>query len=323
MSDAVNVQVMEGPREPPPTTVNQPYDDSRVKTYRYLRTAIVALLIGLGVAVGYQTWFQDWHLLSSVSAYYYTPAQAIFVGALIGLGACMVALKGTTPTEDVLLNLGGIFAAIVAIVPTSRGSDYRTALLACREAASQQTSNGLDCPTVRALEAATKANVQNNIFALLLVGALGLLATLLFYLLKDRRLYQGVEWDSRKFWWGFGVALAVFVLGAVAYFAFLDWLIDNAHYIAALSLFACILAVAGVNARRHQAKPNQQQGGNALQKYRYTWVALAMLAAAALGIGLWLSHVITLFWLEIAVALLFAVFWMVQTIEQWGDEAAW
>jgi hypothetical protein len=110
---------------------------------------MVCLLLGLGVAVGYQTWRQGCHLLSSVSAYYYTPAQAIFVGALIGLGACMIALKGTRPVEEIFLNLGGRFAAVVAIVPTSRGSDFRTAVAACRAAGpllTEKASSGPDCP---------------------------------------------------------------------------------------------------------------------------------------------------------------------------------
>jgi hypothetical protein len=33
--------------------------------------------------------------------------------------------------EEVFLNLGGMFAAAVAIVPTSRGEDYETAVRAC------------------------------------------------------------------------------------------------------------------------------------------------------------------------------------------------
>ena len=44
-------------------------------------------------------------VLSSVSAYYYTAAQPIFVGALIGLAACVTALRGTNAVEDVALKL--------------------------------------------------------------------------------------------------------------------------------------------------------------------------------------------------------------------------
>ncbi len=40
-----------------------------------------------------------------------------------------------------------------------------------------------------------------------------------------------------------------------------------------------------------------------------------MLAGAAVLIALWLAGVITLFWVEILVALLFIAFWAVQTLE--------
>ena len=331
------VTAMESSGAHPPTSNSQPYSDTSVKTYRYLRIAMVALLVGLGVAVFYQTGSQGWHLLSSVSAYYYTAAQTIFVGALIGLGTCMIALKGTTDLEDLLLNLGGAFAAVVAIVPTSRGSDYRTAIRACNQVVTQgAAAKDLDCPTVRALEAATKANVQNNMVALLAVGMLGLLAALLFFALRDRKMLDQGDVRAKKFWRGFGAMLAVFVVGAIAFVAKVDWFIDNAHYMAALCLFICILGVAVVNAGRQRQERQEQpdlrntasdgqkvQVSEALKNHRYTWVALAMLLVAGVGIGLWISKVITLFWLEIAVALLFAVFWMVQTIEQLGDDPGW
>src|SRR5262249_28989449 len=207
--------------------------DTWVKSYRYLRTAMVGLLVGLGVAVFYQTWRQGFHLLGSVSAYYYTPAQAIFVGALIGLGACMIALKGTTDVEDVLLNLGGMFAAVVAIVPTARDEDYQAAVRACKQAAgpllTQRAPTGLDCPTVQALADATRANVENNMVTLLVVGALGLVATVLFAL-RDGRSNSRVnssevpstnpnsvrKGSRQKFWWGFGAAFVVWACGGVA-----------------------------------------------------------------------------------------------------------
>lgn len=135
--------------------------DTLAKSYRYLRLAMVGLLLCVAVAVLIQIWRQGWNLLGSVSAYYYTPAQAIFVGGLIGLGACMIALLGTTTVQEVSLNLGGVFAAIVAIVPTSRDADYQELVRDCREAGTplltEQASTGrMDCPTVQALEEAPK-----------------------------------------------------------------------------------------------------------------------------------------------------------------------
>jgi hypothetical protein len=302
------------------------HDDTWVKSYRYLRTAMVGLLVGLGVAVGYQTWRQGFDLLGSVSAYYYTPAQAIFVGALIGIAACMIALKGTTAVEDVFLNLGGMFAAVVAIVPTSRGADYESAIRECQQAAgpllTEKASTALDCPSVQALAEATRANVENNMVALLVLGGLGILATALFAL-RERK------WSSQKFWWGFGASVALYAAGAAAFITSIEWFIDNAHYIAAVGLVLCVFVVAVANVRRRQG---EQAGGDAglgqtvgvlLSPRRhdwYAWIARAMVLAAVGGGLLWYFKVITLFWLEISVAALFALFWMVQTIEQLDDE---
>ena len=47
----------------------------------------------------------------------------------------------------------------------------------------------------------------------------------------------------------------------------------------------------------------------------YTWIAGGMLVAAGVLIVLWLTNVISLFWVEILVAFLFVLFWIVQTVE--------
>ncbi len=49
---------------------------------------------------------------------------------------------------------------------------------------------------------------------------------------------------------------------------------------------------------------------------RYSLVAVLMIGIAVVGAILFFTHVISLFWLEIAAAGLFAVFWTVQTVEQ-------
>ncbi len=308
--------------------VTQRRDDTLVKSYRYLRMAMVALLVGLGVSVFYQTWRQGFDLLGSVSAYYYTPAQAMFVGALIGIAACMIALKGTTPVEDVFLNLGGMFAAVVAIVPTSRGEDYQSAVRECRQAAGplltdRPPTTTLDCPTVQALADATRANVENNMFALLVLGGLAIVATVLFALREPSE-------SRRRAWWGVGGAVAVYAAGAFAFIRSIDWFIDKAHYLTAAGLVLCVFVVAVVNARRHQAEGTNGPGGlgktvGVLLSPRhhdwYAWIARAMLAAIVIGALLWYFEVISLFWLEISVAALFALFWTVQTIEQWDEEA--
>jgi hypothetical protein len=310
--------------------------DVWMKTYRYLRIAMALLLLALATAVFYQS-AQQGSLLASVSAYYYTPAQSMFVGGLIGLGACMIALKGTTPVEDTFLNLGGMFAVVVAIVPTSRGRDFEDLVSACG-ALQEKTSDAPDCAGVRALAEGARADVDNNVFASLLVGSLALAAAVAFMVLDRRR-----ERSRRFSWPAFSAAAAVLVAGWVAFYRYKDGVVHNAHWIAALSLFGCIFVVAFENARRRKgmataadaaplaaARPpgnrtvRQIDARSVLRKAGnfYTWIATALLVTGVISIVAWWRHWITLFWLEIIVFFLFIAFWIAQTVEQDGKPPA-
>jgi len=303
--------------------------DIEAKSYRYLRMAIVLLLLAIGVSVGYQTGRQDFHLLGSISAYYYTPAQVIFVSGLIAVGACMVALKGTTEFEDVVLNLGGMFAAVVAIVPTTRGEDYATVVNTCTPQAGPLMTgqvSGLPCPTAPGLADATRANVENSMLTLLIMGGIGLLITLIFAI-NDRRKAtpEQPRSISQKFVWGFGASTVVWAFGWVGLFVSRDWFIAHGHFVAAAGLFACMFAVTVSNALRRDGR---QLSGSWLAAVRagfatlvrwplsaYAWVAWLMIGGVVVVGGLYLGDVVTLFWLEVVVALLFIAFWLVQTIE--------
>jgi len=307
--------------------------DVREKTYTFLRMALVALLLSLGVAVIWQTYRQGWHILDSVSAYYYTPAQPIFVGALIGLCACMIALRGENTPEEVFLNLGGMFAAGVAVVPTSRGGDYRSAIEACKQASSPlltQQPGGVDCPSVLALEQATRANVENNLVALLVVGALALAAT---WFLASRNTSPGGGTQSLAFRWGFWTSVAVVAVTAVLLVVNLDVIIANYHFISAVGLFVCIVAVAVSNAVRRDrlevagsgaamAGPGLRAGLTALRPEAgrrpnlYAGFAWALLAVAVVGVIAVRAGLVSLFWLELAAALLFILFWLAQTFAE-------
>ncbi len=255
-----------------------------ITTWRYLRLAMVALVLGLGASIGYEAWKVDPSCLQeSISAYYYTPAQGFFVGALLAIGTCLFCLKGSTHTEDTLLNLAGMFAPIVALVPTP-GTGH--------------------CASVLGTTRDRDVNVANNVFALLVVGAFALVT---LAVLARRKL---PPWPARA---GYLGAAAVWLIAALLFVVARDLYVDTAHYTAAIAMFGCILAVVVLNALGFKDKTRAATPGN-----RYAAVAGAMVLAAA-GIGAagafgWDYWIIAI---ETALILLFAVFWTIQTIELW------
>ena len=57
-------------------------------------------------------------VLPSVSAYYYSPARDVFVGALIAASLALFALSGRGPSRA-LLDAAALFAPLIALVPTT------------------------------------------------------------------------------------------------------------------------------------------------------------------------------------------------------------
>jgi hypothetical protein len=307
-----------------------PEDDPRAKTHSYLRTAMAALLITIGVAVLHQTW-QQGELLGSVSGYYYTPAQAVFVGGLMALGVAMIALRGTNPVEEVALNLGGMCAILVAVVPTSRNQEQRGGLEACEEA-------GITCPDLSTLEEATRANVVNNMVAALALGLFGMIAALWLVLRAGNR--AGSHLSRTAFWWGLASTAAVWLCCAVTLLVSTGRFIEYAHHIAAVGLLGCLCVVALANAvgkdlkRQNKTEPDDvadalHTAGRALVSPKhsstYAIFARAMIVAGVVGALLLLAERLlpaatreglhTLFWVEIVVALLFILFWLFQTAD--------
>lgn len=303
-----------------------------VKSYRYLRAAMVVVLLWLAAAVLLQTGRQDGDILSSISAYYYTPAQAVFVGALVALGVCMIALQGTTPAEDILLNIGGMFAPIVALVPTARAEDIRAVLEQCREASEpvyNEQGTPVDCEAFEAAEsalaAATRLNIENNVTALFIAGLVGLAATVVLHLLDKE--------EVPRFWRNFTFAAGLYVVGAAFFFRATDGFILRAHMLAAVGLFACIVLVAVVNALRkagvrlseHTSPGSKARkiGGVVVSLDNpYSVVAGLMVLAVAVGVPAnifnWIPD--ALFWLEATLIVLFAALWIVQTKDRWRHD---
>lgn len=257
-----------------------------VTTWRYLRLAMIAMVFGLGVSILYEVSKAPGHCFQgSISAYYYTPVRGFLVGALVTIGACLVCLKGNSEREDTYLNLAGMFAPVVALVPTP---------------------NIASCASVHGNTLDRDVNIANNVFALLAVGLVGLVLAFLLTPKGDRRAPKLLGWFVAALVWL--VALLVFWKGRTLF-------TEKAHYTAAILMFVFIFAVVVLNARGFGSKT----GGPATRN-RYAIIAALMLLSAvvigAAGKAGWDYWVLAI---ETALITLFAVFWVVQTEELWNE----
>lgn len=266
-----------------------------VKTYNYLRIALAALVLLLFASVALEWVAVDGCLQPSISAYYFTPVRAVFVGVLVTMGVCLIALKGNTDGEDVLMNLAGMLAPGVAFIPTT----------ASGRCGSPQV--GVDIAQ----------GVSNTMPALFLTGVVvgGVAAVL------ARREADGVRLSSANRL-GLGLTIAVLGSGAVWFVVARDSFVRRGHDAAAIPMFLAIIAVVWLNAR--DVQHGVEQGGMPSERTRYVamyrTIALAMLAALAATVTISLATGSTslVLWVELVLITLFAVFWVEQTTELWN-----
>src|SRR5680860_326649 len=96
-------------------------DDFVRKTYRYLRIGLLFSVLMLGISIVVErVMIECWQ--TSISGYYYTPVRAVFVSSLVVTGVAMIAIKGQG-VEDLMLNIAGMLAPVVAFVPTQNVSE--------------------------------------------------------------------------------------------------------------------------------------------------------------------------------------------------------
>jgi hypothetical protein len=276
-------------------------DIAAVKTYRYLRISMVGAVVLLGMSILIERSEVDcWQ--TSVSAYYYTPVRAIFVGVLMAIGLCLIVIKGSTAWEDATLNAAGMFAPIVAVVPT-------TDVGRCWSQSPGQRPVDDDGN----LASWVVANIDNNITALLITGIVGLVVAAVIASIATRNLKAVAEVGDLGMRIGLLAAMVFLVVGGVLFVVWDDF-DTRAHGIAAVLMFLFLALAVGGNAwvRRDDPAPRTYF-------WLYTAIAAAMLIAPAvmfpLGPG-W-SHMVLV--LEATEITLFAVFWLVQTKEHWRE----
>ncbi|MGL5930548.1 MAG: hypothetical protein ACRCY8_16580, partial [Dermatophilaceae bacterium] len=195
-----------------------------VTTYRYLRLAIVALLMLLGVSVVLEWWATGRACVQgSISEYLYTPVDSVFVGVVVAVGVCLVALQGSTRGEDVLLNVAGMLAPAVAFVPTQPVGE---------------------CRSVPLVRPDIPSSVANNVGALLVVGIA--VAVVVIAVALHEAGAAGLRRADRL---GVLVAVGVIGAGAVWFYADRESFLRQAHEAAAVPMFAAVIGVVWLNAR--------------------------------------------------------------------------
>lgn len=277
-----------------------------VRTYRYLRLSLVGLVLLLLGCVWLErlTGVEANQHLGSISAYYYTPARSVFVGALVAIGISLAAIVGRRGFEDSALNIAGMLAPIVAFVPTPRGA------------------GGAPCdPDGRcSVPPEFIPSVVNNVWGLIALGlaALGLGAV---------TIYKRPE-TSRGTRIGFVVAALTWV-AFVAWFVFArESFLGGAHFGAAVPLFGLITGVAYVNARRAASR---REGVPTREAKSYTAIYAAVAAVMAVAFAVAIAFVVIdqffgggtptewVLWVEVVLLLAFATFWITQTFDYWTD----
>lgn len=282
-------------------------DQAAVETYRYLRVGLVGLAVLLMVAVALQA-VSDGELLESISAYYFTGVRDVFVGVLVALGLGLIVVRGRG-VEDVLLNLAGMLAPVVAFVPT---------------AASEATGSADRYGTLADLDSSplpAQAGGTNTVWSLVVVGAVGLG----FAAFTARRLSGTARRDAVR-----GViAGSVLVAGLAAWLAIgPDSFLRVAHYVAAAGLFGVFVVVARLNARSavDTDAPVMRMLPAGRRRTAYAAISWSMLATVVVAgmLGLLelggrtpVDH--WLFVIEAVLLVLFATFWLLQTVEYWRD----
>lgn len=268
--------------------------DLAVATYGYLRNGMVVVLVALLVSVVVARLQASpgvgW--LPSISDYYYSPARAIFVSVLVALGACLVILKGNTTLEDTLLNIAGMLAPVVALVPKK-----------CVEECSIYSD-------------ATGQAIGNNVGTLIVTGILGIAVVITLYLRGKSAERPGrrgtligiaavtVVWAAYAGW--FAIARTSFRLAA--------------HFGAAVPMFVIVVVVVIVNAigmGRHDRGAVASLAGRAVYLNRYTTIAVMLTLGTAALAGVWWlidrEHLTLV--VEAWVLVWFALFWVAQGAE--------
>lgn len=277
-----------------------------VKTYRYLRIGLIVAVVLLGASILIEHFkvldVKDrdcWQ--TSISAYYYTPVRAIFVGCMIAVGLALIVIKGRTRLEDNCLNAAGMLAPVVAVVPTT---DVGTCW--------SIKPNPVPIDFNGVIDRWVVDNIANNFNALLIAGAVGLIVAAAIALTVNRGIRGTVETVDRGTRLSLAAVAAALAVGW-ALFETWDSFPRKAHGYSAVGMFLFLIGAVVGKALQHREKSTKS--------YLRLYSGLALVMPIG-GVVIACTRVFgdhTVFALEAFEIVLFAAFWVIQTKENWNE----
>lgn len=273
------------------------YQYDVLRTYRYVRLAMVLLVVMLGVGVAIEVAREGW--LPSISDAYYTPARAAFVGCLCAIGTCLIVYRGNTDAEDAVLNGSGFLAFLVAFVPVRRE----------------------DACSVRTVPDDVVAAISTNVPALLVTGLLALATTLAIERLTTR---DPVQPRGRANTALIAASVLAFALLGASFLIAPDSFRCHGHNLSAILLFIGIVVVVALNglglARKQAARDHDRPRDHRWNRYVIGFGAMVASIVVVVVGGAWQGWIPNwVFWLEGALITQFALFWITQTAELWRE----
>ena len=276
-------------------------DDLPLKTYRYLRIAMSGAVLTLTVSIVIERLnVSCWQ--TSVSGYYYTPVRAIFVGALMAIGANLIVIKGGTTWEDIFFNFAGVMAPAVAVLPTTNVGRCWSV---------DPPSSPVD--TNGNLAAWVVGNIENNTRSLLIAGFIGLAVAALIAMISDRAILGPARVGTAPLRWGL-LATGFLLVAILALHLYWNNFATKAHGFSALIMFVFLGAGILSNALQRRNRDDRRT-----YMIAYFSIVGAMALAGLLLLPVfdeWDHRTLVLEAIEVA---LFLVFWLFQTNELWNE----
>ncbi|MFI8631618.1 hypothetical protein ACIGEP_03350 [Microbacterium sp. NPDC077663] len=259
-----------------------------LRTHRYLRLALVGIVVALAASVLIEFVRSDGRLLPSISAYYFSPAHGVFVGALSAAAIALLALAGRD-AESALLDVAAVFAPLIAIIPT-RAPDDAT----LPPDVLSTVLNGVGVYTV----------------VVIVVAALGVVLASRGEIAWRRVAIVGtVALTTAAV-----LAVLAFAPGPASSFPFPGGV--NLHLVVTAGFFAMFAIVPWVTVLgRGDERP--------APAYRRVYIAVSVVIVIALVVTVVATFAVpdsgAVFLGEAVALTAFAVYWTTQTIERWSD----